>query len=282
MNTTRNFNSSPAGGRTARRDGFTLIELLVVIAIIAILAGLLLPALGRAKLKAQGIGCMNNLRQMMLGWRLYAEDHNDLLLASLNVGAPRVLWCSGNLDYTTAAANWDPDADLARSPLMPYIGQRNFKIWKCPADATFVRNASGQVVPRVRSNSMSQVFDYGSWLPPSLFTTYARLTTIRIPAKTWVLIDEHPDSINDAAFAVQMAVPSMPQTMGDVRIIDYPASFHGGACGLSFADGHSEIHRWKGRAIQPRVTGSLIPLNQPAGDARNDIIWLSDVTTVAK
>jgi prepilin-type processing-associated H-X9-DG protein len=95
-------------------------------------------------------------------------------------------------------------------------------------------------------------------------------------------VDEHPDSINDAAFAVQMALPSVPSTMGDVRIIDYPGSFHGGACGFSFADGHSEIHRWRGNAIQPKVRSFEIPLNQPAGDSKNDILWLSDVTTVPK
>ncbi len=268
--------------RRAARHAFTLIELLVVIAIIAILAAMLLPALSRAKLKAQSVGCMNNLRQMMLGWRLYADDHRDLLLASLNVGGSRVLWCSGNLTYTSAQGNWDPQVDIAKSPIMPYLGKQNFAIWKCPADRTTVPNATGQKVPRVRSNSMSQVFDNGGWLPGSQFQTYDKLSVIRNPAKTWVLLDEHPDSINDAAFAVKMALPSIPSTMGDIRIIDYPASFHGGACGLSFADGHSEIHRWRGSAIQVRVTGQLMPLNQPAGDSAKDILWFSDVTTVSK
>jgi prepilin-type processing-associated H-X9-DG protein len=246
------------------------------------LAAMLLPALAKAKTKAQGISCMNNLRQMMLGWRLYAEDSSDLLLASLDVGAPRVLWCSGNLDYSGSAVNWNPQNDIAKSPIMPYLGKNNFTIWKCPADPTKVRNAAGQQVPRIRSNSMSQVFDNGSWLPPSQFQTYGKLTAIRVPTKTFVLVDEHPDSINDGAFAVQMAVPSKPSTMSDVRIIDFPASFHNGACGFSFADGHSEIHKWRGSKIRPPVTSQLISLNVPAGDSKNDIIWLSDMTTVAK
>lgn len=200
-------------------QGFTLIELLVVIAIIAILASMLLPAMSKAKTKAQGIGCMNNLKQMMLGWRLYADSYEDLLLASLDVNKDkRVVWVTGSLDYSNNRSNWDPNQDLIKSPLMPYIG-KSFAIWKCPADKTYIKNGNNRTL-RVRSNSMSQVFDFGGWLPSPPWRVYGKMDAIVNPVKTWVLVDEHPDSINDAACAVQMVKPDAKSG----NIIDFPAS----------------------------------------------------------
>jgi prepilin-type N-terminal cleavage/methylation domain-containing protein len=262
-----------------RRRGFTLIELLVVIAIIAILAAILLPALTRAKIKAQGISCMNNLRQMMIGWRMYPDDYTDLLLASLDVPPEqhRVRWVNGWLDYSASPSNWDLSQDIDKSPLMPYLGQKSYAVWKCPADKATVL-VGNQRLPRVRSNSMSQVFDVGGWLPGSAWRVYGKMSGIAVPAKTWVLVDEHPDSLNDAAFAVQMALPQATTA----QIIDFPASYHGGACGFSYSDGHSEIHKWRGSKIKAPVTYGYLQLNVPAGDSVQDIVWLSSVTTVAK
>jgi len=224
---------------------------------------------------------------MTLAWQLYAQDENELLIKSLdNPLTPdnknRALLCPGNnLDYTAARDNWDPTNSVAKSPLQKYTGN-SFQIWKCPSDIGLVKNNLGQKVPRVRSQSMSQVFDYGSWLPSTTsggrYAVYSKLANIAVPTQTWVLIDEHPDSINDAACAVKMAELSD----SSAQIIDFPASYHNGAAGLNFADGHAEIHQWKGSKIKAPVKyNNNLALNVPAGDSVNDVKWWSQNTTVS-
>jgi prepilin-type N-terminal cleavage/methylation domain-containing protein/prepilin-type processing-associated H-X9-DG protein len=268
--------------RFPRSDGFTLIELLVVIAIIAILAGMLLPALSKAKAKAQGILCMNNLKQLMLGWKFYTDDNSGTLVAAEELSSNplrRPNWFSGWMDFSSAPVNWNPTNDMTRSPLWSYVGQ-TAEIFKCPADKAHV-DVSGVRRPRVRSNSMSQTFGNGTWLPVANYFTYAKEAEMsaQSPTMTWVLIDEHPDSINDAAFAVQMIEAN---NLGAARIIDFPASYHNGACGFSFADGHSEIRKWvDGRTVAPvRYTGTL-GLN--VASANNlDVLWMSERSSIRR
>ena len=273
-------------------SGFTLIELLVVIAIIAILAAMLLPVLAKTKTKSQGISCLNNTKQLTLAWRLWADDNNDSLLTCLNNDGTGFLkdrpnWITGNLDFSAARANWDINNDITKGPMWPYSG-KSAGIYKCPADPSAVKTSAGRV-PRVRSNSMSQVFAYGDWLDPGghparFWRTYGRLGIIANPVKTFVFVDEHPDSINDAAFATQCTSNQDGDSPGAAKIIDFPAAWHNGACGFSFSDGHSEIHKWQGSKIKnaPILYNASLPLNVSAGDSWRDAHWMAEVTTVRK
>ena len=264
---------SPSG------PAFTLIELLVVIAIIAILAAMLLPALGKAKTKTQGISCMNNGKQLTLAWRMYSEDFNDVLLAAES-NMPRPVWFDGWIDFNPGPVNWDINHDMTKSPLWPYTGKSK-DIYKCPADRAMVKDNTGQSVPRVRSISMSQTFGNGSWLPDALYRTYNKLSTIAAPSKTWVFVDEHPDSLNDAAFAVQCQGADKQST---AMIIDFPASYHNGACGFAFVDGHSEIHKWRGSTIQApaKYANNSLALAVPAKDSWVDVNWMADNSSIKK
>jgi len=271
-----------------RKHGFTLIELLVVIAIIAILAAMLLPALSKAKAKAQGIMCMNNLKQLTLSILMYPTDHKDVLLGAMNLSDPeRPNWFTGTLDFNGGnRSNWDINADMTVSPIWPYTGKSQ-AIFKCPSDQASVI-VNGARKPRVRSNSMSQVFGTGEWLDKSFnsgqtaWRTYAKLGNIVKPSQTWVLVDEHPDSINDAAFAVACTGAQPGDPPSAAQMIDCPANYHNGACGFSFSDGHAEIHRWRGgkfRNTPITYTGNLA-LNVPAGDSWIDVQWMALNTTV--
>jgi prepilin-type processing-associated H-X9-DG protein len=184
----------------------------------------------------------------------------------------------GNLDNTNIAL-------ITNGPLYRYAGQ-SLEVYKCPSDkaATGKLPKFARITPRIRSISMSQVFDYGSWLDTGSggpYRRYAKDGEIVSPTQTFIFVDEHPDSINDGAFAVQMIADGA----NSGNIIDMPAHYHNGACGFSFADGHSEIHRWIGKTIQPPIeygNSGGISLNIPAKDSLVDAHWLSQNTTVKK
>ncbi len=226
----------------------------------------------------------------MLAWTMQAGDNSDQVL-SCQDGVPptgRSNWITGGLNFDgNNRSNWDIYQDLAVSPLWTYAGG-NPALFKCVADKATVASPQG-VKPRVRSISMSQVFGFGEWLDsapadrtrgPANWRTYEKLSNIVVPPKTFVFVDEHPDSINDAAFANACKDADEP---GAARIIDFPASFHNGACGFAFAEGHAEIHKWKGSKIQAPVKYNTdLPLNVPAEDSWKDVQWMKDNCTVRK
>ena len=271
---------------TRHPAAFTLLELLVVIALLALGASILVPALARTRPNSQAFKCLDNLRQLTAAWSMYNDDYNNSLLTCQTGISGRVIWCSGLLSFSPSASNWDVNQDLAHSPLWSYTGS-NPAAFKCPADSSAVL-VNGVWKPRVRSYSMSQVFSRGEWLDKamnpnqSVWRTYSKGAEIVSPAKTFLFIEEHPSSINDAAFANVCTGAQPTDPPSSAQIIDFPASTHHGAGHLSFTDGHVEMHKWFGGRIKPPVSGYYLGLNVTADDSWMDIQWLAQNTTVKR
>jgi prepilin-type N-terminal cleavage/methylation domain-containing protein/prepilin-type processing-associated H-X9-DG protein len=270
-------NLRPTVRRGSHKSAFTLIELLVVIAIIAILAAMLLPALSKAKAKALGISCMNNQKQLLLGWIMYSGENNDQIAPVLPLAGyePNINlivahppgWNKYNWVYQRVDVSPDATNVLNLQLGLIYSFINNVKVYKCPADQK--TDSSGNQV--IRSLSMNAWLNPGTYAPPAAgYRVYRKQSDTSFPgsANLFVTIDENPYTINDGAFYCD---PSQPTTW-----VDVPASYHNNAGGLGFADGHAEIKHWRDAnmvsARQQNVTA----------DSSGDLQWLQQRSTIAQ
>ena len=228
--------------------GFTLIELLVVIAIIAVLASLLIPVLGKAKIKAQSTQCANNIRQLSVAWSLYADENSDTLVN--NHGVPETItrrqnWVNNVEDWGMSEENTNL-IYLTSGKIAPYLSKAT-AVYKCPSD-----KSKAECGPRIRSMAMNSLVGNPGLLTnrfnPNLIQFF-KASSISAPARIYVFLDEHPDTINDGFFMNRWDV----YTWGNL-----PASYHNGSANFSFADGHMENHRWiVPETMKPSVMGAV-------------------------
>lgn len=284
-------------------SGFSRADLLAVVLMGGLLCLVLLPAVAaRQGLNAKSFQCLDNVRQMVNAWRMYADDNRDVMVYastggsnggrsgnSVPVDTPNpsdpnnFAWTGAHLDFSPYnRANWDINFDIVRRPLWPYTS-RNAAIYKCPADQSTVENIAGVTVPRVQSLSVNLFLGGftgtdGGWSSADPFRIYLKTTDLTTPGPghTFVFIDMCSSVVNWGNFFVDMTGYS-PNTPSAYLLSDAPGYYHDGGGTVSFADGHTEIHRW----VDPRT----IATSQSYGGAspnNQDVAWLQDHATRPK
>jgi prepilin-type processing-associated H-X9-DG protein len=248
----------------------TQIDLLNLVVGLLVLGLWLTPVLAHTLAADQGFQCRTNMRQLMQGWQMFADDNGGKV-------APAFDWVGGWLSYTINTTDNTNVDYLVHGLLGPYV--RNPAAYKCPSDQSQATFSTGTSLRRVRSVSMSQAFvPYGDGHLEDTFRHYVKLTGMDLPrpADLWVLLDESPDSINDGAYA------SVMTPYGGIWQ-DGPSILHEGGCGFAFADGHAEIKRWTDtRTLRMCPTYSKsFPFGWSQPNNR-DIMWLQDRTSAKK
>ncbi len=238
-----------------KNSAFTLIELLVVIAIIAILVALLFPALATVKGRAKKTGCLNNLKQMQVGWNLYADDFNDLIVTNS--------WVPGDMNNPSDATNW---TELEGGPLYPYC--QSTAVYKCPAD---IKPSPKSLVVSVRSYSMNTYmngYDTAAELDniKGVYTVQTKFSEIASPgpSQSIVFVDESENTIDDGNFGV---IPSLLGTSYAPvnHWNNYQTARHNNAAVFSFADGHAAALQWMGQILK------ILEANNDVGNYTDDL-----------
>jgi len=257
--------------------GFTLIELLVVIAIIAILSGLLLPALGHAKAAAKRVQCINNEKQLAAVWLMYTADNGDLLACNGQNDPPnpaRKLWVQGAFFSPEANTNYSYILDPKYALFGNYL--TTTKVYLCPTDRSTV-TVGGRVYPKLRSYALNS---YVGWSGPwddrlsTAFRVFRRQSEMspNMPAGTFLFQDVNPDSICWPYFGVQMSRDSF---------FNFPNSSHARGGVISYGDGHVEPHQWRdSRTI--RAFSTDYHRHDDFSPGNTDLAWLRIRTTIPK